>query len=262
MKDKIKAIFFDVDGTLYSHRFHDIPESTKETMIKLKQQGYKIGISTSRCRYETKNLPRFFREFPFDAAFYDGGALVMEKDHVIHKSPIDEQALEKLLHMAKQEQIPLRYSTIEGDHFAYPCDWQIKDNFFKLYLNMPNVKPYDGEEVFNILAYPKTKEHLDQIHAMHQEVNIVEHGNKTMEITAQHIDKSKGVAIMADRWNLSMEEIACFGDGYNDIEMIKHAGLGIAMGNGKDALKEVADIVCDAIDDDGIYKICRKLQFI
>ena len=207
MKDKIKAIFFDVDGTLYSHRFHDIPESTKETMIKLKQQGYKIGISTSRCRYETKNLPRFFREFPFDAAFYDGGALVMEKDQMIHKAPIDKN-------------------------------------------------------VFNVLAYPKTKEHLEKIYSMHEEVNIVEHGDKTMEITAQHIDKSKGVAIMADRWNLTMDEIACFGDGYNDIEMLKYAGLGIAMGNGKDALKEVADIVCDAIDDDGIYKICRELQFI
>ncbi|MEG1732136.1 MAG: HAD hydrolase family protein, partial [Longicatena sp.] len=52
-----KAIFFDVDSTIYSHRIHDFPTSTKETLQTLKANGYKIGIATSRCRYEMKNLP-------------------------------------------------------------------------------------------------------------------------------------------------------------------------------------------------------------
>lgn len=262
MKDKIKAIFFDVDGTLYSHRVHDLPASAKQTLQKLKANGYKIGISTSRCRYETRNLPVFFRAFPFDAAFYDGGALIMEKDKIVQKSAIPKGVLYELLTLCEKEGIALRYATFDGDHFAFPCDWSTKDEFFKLYLNMPTTKRYEGEEVFNLLAYPKTQKHQEDLSAFHEKVSIIVHGSKTMEITAHNINKSKGVEAMAKRWNLSVEEIACFGDGYNDVEMLKHAGLGIAMGNAKDAVKEAADIVCDSIDEDGIYKICKKLEFI
>ena len=262
MKDKIKAIFFDVDGTLYSHRVHDLPASAKLALQQLKDNGYKIGVSTSRCRYETNNLPLFFRSFPFDAAFYDGGALIMEKEEIVKTSYIHPGVMHKLLAMAEKENIAMRYSTFDKDYFAFPCDWYTKDEFFKLYLNMPVTKKYEGEEVFNILAYPKTKQHIDDLFALDQEVNLILHGSKTMEITAHGINKSKGIEAMAKRWNLSVEEIACFGDGYNDIEMLKYAGLGIAMGNAKDALKEVADIVCDPIDEDGIYKICKKLEFI
>lgn len=262
MKDKIKAIFFDVDGTLYSHRIHDLLTSAKKTLLKLKENGYQIGISTSRCRYETKNLPLFFREFPFDAAFYDGGALVMQQEKVLKKSPIPLSAMEKLLHLAKIENMPLRYATMHGDYFAYPCDANIKDNFFKLYLNMPVLKMYEGEEVFNMLAYPNTRKQIEAIKELQDEISIITHGGNTLEITAHHINKSEGIKVMAEHWGIALEEIACFGDGYNDIEMLKNAGLGIAMGNAKEEVKQAADLVCDGIDHDGIYKICKELEFI
>ena len=262
MKDNIKAIFFDVDGTLYRHSVHDLPHSAMKALHGLKNNGYRLGISTSRCRYETKNLPISFRTFPFDAAFYDGGALIMQKDEIVRKTPIQRTSMEKLLTLAKDHHMPLRYSTLDGDYFAYPCEASTRDNFFKLYLNMPTSKPYEGEEVFNILAYPQTDADQNGIHAMKEEVNIVTHGNSTMEITAHHIDKSEGIRVMAKQWNLSMDEIACFGDGYNDIEMLKAAGLGIAMGNAKEEVKQAADIICDSIDEDGIYKICKTLNFI
>ncbi|MEG0470263.1 MAG: HAD hydrolase family protein, partial [Longicatena sp.] len=49
---QIKAIFFDVDSTMYSHQNHDLPESTKQALMKLKEKGYKIAVATSRCRCE------------------------------------------------------------------------------------------------------------------------------------------------------------------------------------------------------------------
>lgn len=75
----IKALFFDVDNTLYTHRIHDFPATTRQTLNRLKENGYRIGIATSRCRYEVRNLPAFFRDFAFDAAIFDGGALIMAK---------------------------------------------------------------------------------------------------------------------------------------------------------------------------------------
>ena len=84
----IKALFFDVDNTLYTHRIHDFPATTRQTLNRLKENGYRIGIATSRCRYEVRNLPAFFRDFAFDAAIFDGGALIMGRGDCHQLSPV------------------------------------------------------------------------------------------------------------------------------------------------------------------------------
>lgn len=259
---KIKAMFFDVDGTIYAHRIHEFPSSTMKALKMLKENGYKVGISTSRCRYETKNLPSFFQTFPFDASCFDGGALVMEHDQIIHKTPIDQSVLHEFFELCRIEGMPVRYSTYDGDYFTAPCDADVRDNFFKLYLNMPIVKPYTTGEVFNMLVYPQSPRHLEMIRTYQDRLHLNEHGTKTMELTALHTNKSKGIETMAKHWQLSMEEIACFGDGFNDVQMLQCAGLGVAMGNAHETVKQAAHRVCDSVEQDGIYKFCREAGWI
>lgn len=258
----IKAIFFDVDGTIYAHRIHDFPKSTKEALTKLKENGFKIGISTSRCRYETRHLPAFFREFPFDATFFDGGALVLEGDQIIQKTPIDHALLQEFFAFCKAENMPVRYSTFDGDYFTTACDADVHDNFFKLYLNMPVLKPYDGDEVFNMLVYPTSMEQIEKIRTYQDRFHLNEHGIRTMELTALHINKSKGIEAMIKHWNLDMKDVACFGDGFNDVQMLECAGVGVAMGNANEVVKRSADVVCDGVEEDGIYKFCKEAGWI
>ena len=92
----IKALFFDVDNTLYTHRIHDFPATTRLALNLLKENGYRIGVATSRCRYEVRNLPSFFREFSFDAAIYDGGARVMGRKEVVTSFPLQQEQVERL----------------------------------------------------------------------------------------------------------------------------------------------------------------------
>lgn len=260
---QIKAIFFDVDSTIYTHRIHDFPKTTKEALWRLKEKGYRVGIATSRCRYETKHLPSFFREFPFDAEIYDGGALVMLKKTLCHKSLLAETAIRRLLAYCEKEKVPLRYSTFDGDWMATECDGRLLDQFFKLYLNYPMKKSYEGEETYNLLAYPEKEEQCATICAlMEKDANIVKHTSCILELTAKGVDKSAGVAKVCEAWGISMRETACFGDGANDVEMLKKAGIGIAMGNGHRAAKEAADHVCGHIDEDGLYHMCADLKLI
>lgn len=258
----IKALFFDVDATLYTHRIHDLPQSTKETLQKLREAGYKVGIATSRCRFETRNLPSFFRNFDFDAEIYDGGALVMKQGEVFAKKPIAQTEIQTLRRFAQKEKIMMRYSTYDNDHIDQPCSSRVKDEFFKLYLNMPSIKAYEGEEVFNMLLYPETKEQMEEVKKLLVNSSFVIHSKNVLEITAKGIDKSIGVQELADEWGFGMDQIACFGDGANDVHMIKKAGLGIAMGNGNILAKEVADYVCGHIDEDGLARICEELNLI
>lgn len=260
--NEIKAVFFDVDSTIYTHKNHDFPDSTKYTLVKLQENGYKVGIATSRCRYETKNLPTFFRSFPFDAEIYDGGALVMEKQDIVQKRPLRREQVHDLIAYAQKENIPVRYSTFDNDCLVSDCDWKVKDEFFKLYLNMPIIKPYEEEEVFNLLAYPLHKEQEEHIHKLLHDAFIVTHSSATLEITAEGIDKSNGVQAMAQRWGITKDNIVCFGDGANDVGMLKAAGLGIAMGNANPKAKAAADRICAHIDEDGVYHMCKELNLI
>ena len=67
---------------------------------------------------------------------------------------------------------------------------------------------------------------------------------------------------MMDHFGLLKEETLAFGDGNNDLEMIKHVGVGVAMGNGSEALKDVADMVTDSVDEDGVWNALKKLGLV
>lgn len=261
MKD-IKALFFDVDNTLYTHRIHDFPATTRLALNLLKENGYRIGIATSRCRYEVRNLPSFFREFSFDAAIYDGGALVMGKKEVVTSFPLQQEQVERLIRYCEQRHIPVRYSTFDNDCLTTPCPHNIRDEFFKLYLNMPIVKPYAQEAVFNMLAYPQNEKQRIEIIALMKDAFIVTHSSNTLEITAENVDKSRGVEVMAAHWGIPVEQIACFGDGANDVGMLRAAGIGVAMGNANPKAKEAADHICASIDEDGVYLFCKQMGWI
>lgn len=256
---QVKAIFFDVDATLYTHRIHDVPASTLQALQTLKNKGYKIGIATSRCRYETKHLPNVLKQFPFDACIYDGGALIFTEDTCIRKISIDENIVQHIIQTCK-DRIPVRYATYDYSYISQPCDTNILDMFFKLYLNYPMIKSYEGEDVYNILLYPRNKEEMQALITQYEDVvQIVEHSQYELEITSKGLDKSNAITYLCKQWNIDMQEIICFGDGANDVGMLKKAGIGVAMGNGNPKAKAAANLVCKDIEEDGIFDACITL---
>ncbi|MFQ7538524.1 MAG: Cof-type HAD-IIB family hydrolase [Clostridium sp.] len=257
----IKALFFDVDNTIYTHRIHDFPASTQQALNRLKDKGYRIGVATSRCRYEVSNLPSFFRSLHLMLQSLMGSTHHGQEETVT-SFPLLQEQVERLIRYCEQRHIPVRYSTFDDDCLTTPCPHNIRDEFFKLYLNMPVVKPYEQETVFNMLAYPQNGEQREEIIALMRDAFIVTHSSNTLEITAENVDKSKGVEAMAAHWDIPVEQIACFGDGANDVGMLQAAGIGIAMGNANPKAKAAADYVCGSIDEDGLYHFCKEMEWI
>lgn len=261
MNKKIKAIFFDVDGTLYWHNIQDVMETSKEALKKLHENGYKVGIATSRCTYEFKNTTAFLREFPFDGMIFDGGALIKEKGKVVYQNAVEQDDVELIMNYAKQNDLSVRYSTQDGNYFIREENASVKDNFFKLYLNMPIVKPYEGDLCDNILLYTKNEQQKEEILKQLHDVNVSDH-ETLIEITACGTNKASAVERLITSWGLTMDEVMCFGDGFNDIEMLTQAGVGVAMGNGQEICKEVADYVCEPLYNDGVMKILKEFEML
>ena len=83
-----------------------------------------------------------------------------------------------------------------------------------------------------------------------------------VDITAKGNTKQNGIDQFIKRFGFKLEETMAFGDGGNDIGMLRHAGIGIAMGNAKDDVKAAADYVTDSVDEDGIFKALKHFGVI
>ena len=66
------------------------------------------------------------------------------------------------------------------------------------------------------------------------------------------IDKARSIAVLSEKLGITREEVAAMGDGYNDLSMIKYAGLGIAMNNAQEPVKAAADYIAPSNDEDGV----------
>ena len=82
------------------------------------------------------------------------------------------------------------------------------------------------------------------------------------DLVEKGYSKADGLKRLCEHYGIDIRDTYAFGDSMNDLEIIKAAGTGIAVGNAVKELKEAADMVCDDIKNDGIYKACRDLGLI
>lgn len=82
------------------------------------------------------------------------------------------------------------------------------------------------------------------------------------DVVPKGSNKSIGIDKLLESYGITIQETMAFGDGGNDVEMLKHAGTGVAMGNAADEVKQIADYVTDGVDDDGIYNALKHFGVI
>ena len=85
------------------------------------------------------------------------------------------------------------------------------------------------------------------------------HSPRVAEIVPKGFDKAHGMRWLSEYLGVPIRDTVAFGDGMNDMGMIRAAGVGVAMGNGVEALKSAADLVAPAMADDGVYTACKTL---
>ncbi len=253
--DKIKIAFFDIDGTLIDMERKEISEKMLETLKDLQKNGIKICIATGRAPMV---IPKF-EGVEFDAFLAYNGSYCYDKDGMImdHSIPADDVQL--LIKNAAKMHRPLALSTKD----KIETNGRDKDLVDYFAIGKQVVAVSDDFESFS-----KEKVYQIMIGCCKEEYAQVLDGVKGAEITAwwdRAVDiipagGSKGVAVekVLEHYHIDRSEAVAFGDGNNDLEMLKAVGHGIAMGNGSDELKEIAEEVCGHVADDGIYYYCKE----
>ena len=259
MKHKIKAIFFDVDGTLLPANQDDVPKSTKQALRQLRRKGVKTIVATGRDIIEFSKLP--VDEIPFDGYLTLNGQLLFDSEKRVYEgTPIDQGEMEILSGIFRTKKIPFVLIGENERYINYVDDTVVRTQE-ETHGTVPSVGQYHGEKIYQVLAFvgADQRKMLDRFL---DECAITSWNETGIDIIPKGGGKTAGIHLYLNRQGIAREETMAFGDGENDIEMLKFAGIGVAMGNASDEVKAAADFVTDTADNDGIEKALRHFGLI
>ncbi|MEE6032559.1 Cof-type HAD-IIB family hydrolase [Avibacterium paragallinarum] len=263
-RQAIKAVFFDIDDTLFRKHNGFFPESARLAIQKLQDKGILVGIATgrTRCAFPEK-INQMIAQQGIDTFVTMNGQYAVYQNEVIEKHPIPTEKVQKLVDFFDAQQIA--YAFVASDKVRVSeitprlkealdpitTKYQVDKTFFK------------HHEVFQVLAfYAEDQDELvAQAHILDDLKTVRWHPN-SVDIFDAEGSKARGIAAIAHHLGFSMENVMAFGDGLNDIEMLSLVGVGVAMGNGHDTLKALANYVTDHLEEDGIYNFLVKSGLI
>lgn len=254
-----KIVFFDIDGTLIDYKLGEVSEATKIAIQRLKEKNIRIVGATGRPLSMCQGLD----SLGIDVFITANGAYVKYKDDVIYKSILNKQTVYSIHQFAQQNGQSLSYFTeklnMNGIHNEdtllalqqtlslnnYPeIDEDILNKeiyLMCLYGNSETVKLY--QETFPNLLFQQWHPHI---------ANVLQ----------AEVSKSIAAKNVLNYFGYHQSEAIAFGDGENDIDLLQLVGLGVAMGNGNQKLKEIADYVTKDCGEDGIEHALKKLKLI
>jgi Cof subfamily protein (haloacid dehalogenase superfamily) len=255
----IKAIFFDVDGTLLSHKIHNVPESTRQALREVRKKGIRTVIATGRDMVELSKLP--VMDMKFDGYLTLNGQLCLdETKHAFGGNPIDSGEAEILVNIFKAKKIPFVLIG-EGNRYINYVDNMVVDTQKATAGTIPDIGEYHGEKIYQCIAFVGDHER-EMLSSILDECKVTSWNKTGIDIIAKEGGKSVGIQKFLEEEGMDRSEIMAFGDGENDVDMLKFAGIGVAMGNGAQEAKDAADYVTDSVDADGIAKALRHFGLI
>ncbi len=255
-------IALDLDGTLLTSDKR-ISARTKEVLQTVMKAGGKVAIATGRP--PRTSIP-FVRELGlttplinFNGALVHGHGVV---DVNLH-TPIDHEVAMAALDVCYG--IGIRNLMAEvRDEFYLHTDACVVDPLMDVGDRAPiaigDVRTLIASQVTSFVINPLLDRAAELAEALrtqfHDTLTVRAWGgaHQTIEVMSNRASKASGLMQVADILGYDAAQIIAFGDELNDVEMLLYAGIGVAMGNARDAVKSVADFVTDTCDRDGIAK--------
>ena len=260
----IKAVFFDIDGTLLSFKTHELPKSTRDALYALKEKDIKIFIATGRPPISLESIKHILN-FEFDGYVALNGQYCLVNNEMIYDSPLPVNSIDSTISYMKEKNISCLFAELEYSYLNIindrvhqlqeflgstddlpPVDTTNRIYENKVYQLCPYILEDEEEEFFKHMPYCKS----------------VRWNPLFVDVIPENGGKPVGIQKILDYFNLSQDECMAFGDGGNDISMLQFAKIGVAMGNANESVKEHADYVTTSVDDNGIINALKHYNII
>lgn len=264
--DNIQLLVFDIDGTLVDVSKQTVEDSAVSAINMARDKGYHILIATGRSFFFIHEDVRK----RINTEFYvtvNGACLTDQDGKIIQTHQFSQKTLEDLIAYCKEHKYPLGIKY--NDHIGVYGDYEY---FLKTYIGKTHPaaefliddnknKSHLTSIPLGVYAYAPVSE-LDNIKSEFLELHFTPTEFEAVEATLKGVNKTKTIDEVVNDLGITWDNVAAFGDGHNDIEMLEKAKIGVAMGNSSDTVKNIADYVTDTVLNDGIEKALKHLKFI
>ncbi|MGI6109020.1 MAG: Cof-type HAD-IIB family hydrolase [Eubacteriaceae bacterium] len=264
----IKAIMTDIDGTLLNSDGKVSPE-TRQAIARAREQGIRFGLCTGRDILSLKKLLPFWGiEDLVDAIVGTGGAEIWDSEFETPEGcefKLDGAVIADITDHFKDMDVNFAIPE-HGILFTPKEDRHIRE------LTAKDHVPYKVVDFKEFLKKPRSKllivcepETMDAViergrsfrnHAFRG--SPLKTAAELYEYSDPRMTKSCGLEKYAALHGWTLDDICAFGDADNDSDMVRHAGVGVAMANGSDKTQRNADYITDDNDHDGIAKFIEQ----
>ena len=269
--DRYDMLVVDVDGTLVNSK-KEISEHTKAVLMEAQQRGKTVAIATGRSiagvRHVAKNIG--LPEYGGYVIASNGTTVVnCHNGKCIYNQEIPSDMYEPVFEAAKMADVGILVfhddakELISGNGIneyvvadAKACDVAIReaDHFIKE-LTFPINK-------FLLAGDPDRMKEVERImkEKFADRLNIFRSDPYYLEVLPKFVDKGVAVEKLMKHLDIKKAKVICVGDSYNDLPMLRCAGLGVAMGNAQEEVREASDYVTASNDEDGVAKLVEKFM--
>ncbi len=246
------AIFIDIDGTLVGKNEKALLKNL-ETIQKVRALGHKVFVNTGRS---TAYLPKeICHETKFDGVITGGGAIIKLGKKELFRNLMPLDLIEKFSQYVLQNNLQ---GFLEGEKDMYHFGFSKRAEKDWPEITAENLKQVLSREIpiekFTVLG--EIPAELDSIMG---DSCIVLRFAHYGEIIQKSCGKGKALLDTIDALKIPIQKSVAIGDSLNDFDMLKAAGISVAMGNATEEIKDIADIITDNADDAGVSTALEKI---
>ncbi|MGG6797162.1 UNVERIFIED_CONTAM: Cof-type HAD-IIB family hydrolase [Streptococcus canis] len=269
----IKAVFFDIDGTLLNDR-KNVQKTTQKAIQQLKKQGIMVGLATGRG---PGFVQPFLENFGLDFAVTYNGQYILTRDKVLYQNQLPKSMIYKIIRYASDKKREVSLGTASGlagsriidmgtSQFGQmvssivPKSWvKTVEGSFKHLIR--RVKPQSFSNLVTIMREPiyqivlvASADETSKIQEKFPHIKITRSSPYSLDLISVDQSKIKGIERLGQMFGFELSEVMAFGDSDNDLEMLSGVGVGVAMGNAEAVVKNGAHFTTASNNNDGISK--------
>lgn len=258
----IESVFFDFDGTLQGFENHTISDSAKDALKLLKQNHYKIYIATGR---NLLDMPKELIEYGFDGFINNNGGMCSDSAMIpFHTEYIAEDDVKAIISYDLENPFAFSFMTEKGFSINRVNDY-LEKAFDYFGMNVPKLVDPNEIDLGKIMQMNIFVDEVEENFLMN---DIMKNSASSRwmpyfaDVNPKGINKMTGIERMAQKHHLDLSKTMAFGDGGNDVPMLKGCTIGVAMGNANDSVKAIANHVTTSADEDGIWNALKYYDII
>jgi Cof subfamily protein (haloacid dehalogenase superfamily) len=274
---KFRYIFCDMDGTLLNSK-SQISETTAKALKEAVSRGVKVVIATGKTRPAALSLMKTVDLDGKDGiasdllpgVFIQGLLVYGRQGREIFRGNLDPDVCREAFLYSLKHKVPLiaftedrcltlfDHPSVKSLHTVYhepKAEIMLSVEHLLAGVDIQKVIFLDTEEGVKNYIRPYWSE------ATKNRASVVQAQPDMLEIVPPGTSKGSGVRMLLDHLGVSANEVMAIGDGENDVEMLELASLGVALSNGSDKAKAVADVIGVSNDEDGVADAIYRYAF-